>query len=92
MVHSYGAKRHGYLLKFSNGKKFHKLVPRNLIKVGGNLTEDRITVKQIIREQRGKFLCKIVESPKPIWIDQQDFDNQWLINKFRRRGKSRMSN
>ena len=48
--------------------------------------EDRITVKQIIREQDGKFLCKIVEGPKPIWIDQQDFDNQWLINKFRRRG------
>ena len=86
VVHSYDAKRHGYLLKFSNGRKFHKLVPRNLIKVGGNLMEDRITVKQIIREQDGKFLCKIVEGPKPIWIDQQDFDNQWLINKFRRRG------
>ena len=40
MVHSYDAKRHAYLLKFSNGKKFHKLVPRNLIKVGGNLIED----------------------------------------------------
>ena len=36
------------------------------------MTEDRITVKQIIREQDGKFLyIKIVESSKPIWIDQQ---------------------